>query len=352
MKIQKLNHQLLAWYNQHARDLPWRDSHDPYRIWISEVMLQQTRVETVIPYYQRWMMTFPDLARLAASGENEVMQLWEGLGYYGRVRNILKTSHILIKDNQGRFPETIKELKALPGIGDYIAGALASIAFGQNEIALDGNGLRVIARVVDYKEPVNRPAAKADIRQVMQEMLPEGNAGDFNQAVMDLGSLICTVKNPQCNHCPIQSECLAFKLGTQSKVPIREAKKPLPQYEVVAAVIQQGNKVLIDKRKADGLLGGLWEFPGGKVEVGEDLHSALIREIKEELGVDFIIQKKLGKYKHAYTHFKVTVFVFSGQITSGEPRPLVADEIQWAAVQDLERYPMGKVDRLISLSII
>lgn len=351
MKFQSLTPRLLDWYRQNARALPWRETHDPYRVWISEVMLQQTRVETVIPYYMKWLAAFPTLSSLVAAEENQVMQIWEGLGYYGRVRNILKTAHILVEQYQGRFPNSVEELRKLPGIGDYIAGALASIALGQDEIALDGNGLRVIARVIGYEQPINEPAGKADIRQIMREMLPQGSAGDFNQAIMDLGSMICLPRNPLCELCPIRNECSAFRNGTQALYPYRTKKKPIPQYSVVAAVIRRKDSVLIDKRRADGLLGGLWEFPGGKVEAGEDLHSALVREIKEELGVELMVCESLGTYKHAYTHFKVVVFVFSGDIIQGEPAALAADEIQWVAIPDLSQYPMGKVDRLISLSL-
>lgn len=352
MNTNKVGQQLLYWYQQNARDLPWRKTKEPYRVWISEVMLQQTRVETVIPYYQRWMASFPNLDSLGTSTENKIMSAWEGLGYYCRARNIQKTARILLDEHKGKFPRDIRELKKLPGIGDYIAAALASIVFNCDEAALDGNGLRVFSRLTEYQHPINEAGRKVGLKQVMQDALTHGYAGEFNQAVMDLGSLICTTKKPDCESCPIKSECLAFKHGSQEIFPLRLTKKPLPHYDVVAAVIQNGDKVLIDKRRADGLLGGLWEFPGGKVEQGENNHTALIREIKEELGVDFCISSECGKYRHAYTHFKITVYVFSGRITNGEPVALAADEIRWAALEELSQYPMGKVDRLISLSLL
>jgi A/G-specific adenine glycosylase len=281
MDFSQIGRLLTQWYQSHSRDLPWRASKDPYRIWISEVMLQQTRVETVIPYYARWMAVFPNLESLSKAGEQEVMQLWEGLGYYSRARNLVKAAHVLITEYQGKFPDTVQELKKLPGVGEYMAGALASIALGRDEIALDGNGLRVIARLVVYTAPINTPASKQAIGDIMRQMLPSGSAGDFNQAIMDLGSLICTPRNPLCASCPLHSECRAFLQGKPEAYPIKARKTPIPHYVVVAAVIRVGNKVLIDKRKADGLLGGLWEFPGGKVEAGEDLPGALKREFRK-----------------------------------------------------------------------
>ncbi len=342
---------MAQWYQSHSRDLPWRATNDPYRIWISEVMLQQTRVDTVIPYYAKWMAAFPDLESLFRAGEQEVLQLWEGLGYYSRARNLVKAARVLITEYQGRFPVTVEELRKLPGVGEYMAGALASIAMGRDEIALDGNGLRVIARLVEYSTPINIPISKQEIGDIMRQMLPPGRAGDFNQAIMDLGSLICTPKNPHCASCPLRSECRAFRQGKPEAYPIKARKAPIPHYVVVAAVIREENRVLIDKRRADGLLGGLWEFPGGKVETGEDLPGALKREILEELGVSLIVENEIGQYKHAYTHYRVTVHVFNGRIPRGEPRALEADEIRWVDISDLDQFPMGKVDRLISRAL-
>jgi A/G-specific adenine glycosylase len=342
---------LLEWYQRHARQLPWRESRDPYRVWISEAMLQQTRVETVIPYYQKWMSTFPSLKELAKADERDVLQLWEGLGYYSRARNVLKTARIVAEEYQGQFPLSLNELKKLPGVGEYMAGAIASIALGKDEIALDGNGLRVLARLTDYQVPINKADSKAVLGGVMRQMLPPGRAGEFNQAIMDLGSSICTPKKPDCEKCPLGIQCEARRRGTQDRVPLKERKAPVPHHLVVAAVIRQGDAVLIDKRRANGLLGGLWEFPGGKLEVGEDFQMALTREICEELGVELKVGVALGKYRHAYTHFKVTVHVFSGEIVAGTPRALAADEIRWVPIHELAQYPMGKVDRLISLSL-
>ena len=347
-----ISRELLAWYDCNARGLPWRASQDPYRVWVSEVMLQQTRVDSVIPYYLNWLKAFPDIQHLAAADERRVMQLWEGLGYYSRARNMLKTARLLMEQRAGRFPDSIDELKKLPGIGDYIAGALASIAFGRDEVALDGNGLRVMARLVAFNQPVNEVAGKNAIRELLQDMLPSGRAGDFNQAIMDLGATICLPRKPLCDQCPLKRHCLAFRNGSQDNFPLKIKKKPIPQYAVAAAVIRRDGRVLVDKRRADGLLGGLWEFPGGKVEEGEDFQTALVREIMEELGVHIAVRTRLGTYRHAYTHFKVIVTAFEAEILHGEPAALAADEIQWVKPVELDQYPMGKVDRLIAHSLL
>ncbi|MDK2982266.1 MAG: A/G-specific adenine glycosylase [Chloroflexota bacterium] len=352
MNTESITRDLLAWYDRSARDLPWRASHDPYRVWISEVMLQQTRVDTVIPYYRAWLETFPDVQALAAADERRVMQLWEGLGYYSRARNLLKTARGLVAERGGQFPDTVAELKKLPGVGDYIAGALASIAFGLDEVALDGNGLRVLARLSAFDQPVNAPAGKKAIRALMQSMLPTGRAGDFNQAIMDLGATICVPRSPLCADCPLQPHCQAYQENLQDELPRKVKKKPVPEYPVVAAVIRRGEHVLVDKRRADGLLGGLWEFPGGKVEPGETLEEALVREIREELGVAVSVGAALGTYRHAYTHFKVVVTAFETHILSGEPAALESDELQWVLPAELDQYPMGKVDRLIAHSLL
>lgn len=342
---------LLAWYRQNGRSLPWRGAFDPYRVWISEVMLQQTQVDTVIPYYARWMGRFPDLAALAAAQEQDVLQVWEGLGYYSRARNILRCAKVLISDHAGQLPREVNQLKALPGIGTYIAGAIASIAFGIKAPALDGNLKRVLARLAEFRFAVNEEKNAAELRQMLIEILPDKKPGDLNQAFMDLGATICLPRNPLCGECPLKNECTAFQKGIQNELPVKTKKAPVPHYQVVAAVIVKGNKALIDKRSSGGLLGGLWEFPGGKVEPGETLAEALRRELNEELGVGIAVGEPLGSYRHAYTHFKVTVHTFKAEIVKGEPKPLESEQAEWVAISRLGEYPMGKVDRLIALDL-
>ena len=339
---------LLAWYQNNARSLPWRGHADAYAVWVSEIMLQQTRVDTVIPYFLRWMERFPTLDVLASSSEQEVLNVWEGLGYYSRARSLLKAARKIKKSWDGRLPTIRAELQKLPGFGRYTAAAVASIAFGQDEVVLDGNVKRVLSRVLNISEAVNSPTGEKLLWQCAEKMLTPGQAGAYNQAVMDLGAIICTPHSPDCSNCPVTTLCEAYKLGIQEERPVLIEKKPIPHYLVAAAVIHRGDKVLIARRPSKGLLGGLWEFPGGKVEADETLQQALAREIREELGATVTVGAELGKYKHAYTHFRVTLHAFHSELTNEEPVALEASELRWVEPQLLAGYPMGKIDRMIS----
>lgn len=339
---------ILAWYKSHARSLPWRGHIDPYAVWVSEIMLQQTRVDTVVPYFTRWMEHFPTLEVLAASDEQDVLALWEGLGYYSRARTLLKAARMVLEEFGGKVPRERKTLETLPGVGRYTAAAIASIAFGQDEPVLDGNVKRVLARVTNFLHPVNTPAGEKELWRLAEEMLPEGQAGEYNQAVMDFGATLCTPRNPDCGNCPVQKICLSYRLGVQLERPVMVEKAPVPTIQVAAAVIHRGGTVLIARRPSRGLLGGLWEFPGGKMENGETLPQALKREIQEELRATIEVEKQMGEYRHAYTHFKVQLTAFYASLEGSEPVPLEASEIRWVEIQELKNFPMGKIDRKIS----
>ncbi len=343
---------LLAWYARAARELPWRASKDPYKTWVSEIMLQQTRVDTVIPYYQRWMQKFPTLGTLANSSLQEVLSAWEGLGYYGRARNLHKAAQLVQKEYAGRLPEDVKSLRKLPGIGKYSAGAIASIAFGRDEPALDGNIRRVLARLFRMDEPLGSPAAENLLWRLAADHLPQGKAGEYNQALMDLGSQICTPHNPQCAHCPLAQLCQAYIFAVQDEFPVTIPRAPIPHLTVTAAVIWDGLQVLIAQRPAQGLLGGLWEFPGGKLQENEDLVTCLQREIMEELAAKINVHNPIGVYQHAYTHFRVSVHAFHCTLLgSSQPRPVQVDDLRWVRTEELASFPMGKIDRLISKNI-
>lgn len=347
----EISRRLLIWYRQHARRLPWREQVDPYRVWVSEIMLQQTRVETVIPYYHRWIERFPSLAALAGASEQEVLQAWEGLGYYSRARNLLRAARRVMAEHGGRLPSDPKALRRLPGIGRYTAGALASIAFGLDEPALDGNMRRVLARLNNLTLAARSPEGERLLWQMAQENLPAGQAGDYNQALMDLGALLCTPRSPDCERCPLNDLCQARALGVQEERPVLSPRPALPHHTVTAAVIRRDGKVLVARRPSGGLLGGLWEFPGGKLEAEEELGDGLRREICEELGVEVIVGAPLGVYHHSYTHFRITLHAFECRLAAGEPCPLEASELRWAAPAELASFPMGKIDRRIAGSL-
>ena len=344
-----LSENLLNWYAQSARQLPWRDQTDPYAIWVSEIMLQQTRVETVIPYYERWMQLFPNVATLAAASQQEVLAAWEGLGYYSRARNLQRAAQIVMLNYGGEVPSNLEEIRKLPGVGRYTAGAIASIAFNRDEPALDGNIRRVMARLFNVSEPARSPTGERKLWELVAANLPAGQAGAYNQALMDLGAAVCLPRAPDCAHCPVADFCQAFTLGLQEARPVGESRPVIPHQTVTAAVIWREGRVLIAQRPPDGLLGGMWEFPGGKLKPGEDLLACLKREICEELGAGISIDGSLGVYRHAYTHFKVTLHAFSCTLINGvEPSPLQVQALRWIEVSELPSYQMGKIDRKIA----
>ena len=316
-------------------------------------MLQQTRVETAEPYFHRWMERFPTLSALASAGEQDVLKVWEGLGYYSRARNLRQAAKIILRDLDGKIPASRAGLEQLPGIGPYTAGAISSIAFGQDEAALDGNIRRVLARFFNVEIPARSKEGEKAFWELARQNLPPGRAGDYNQAMMDLGATLCLPKNPLCALCPLAGHCEAKKLGLEGQRPVMNPRAAIPHYTVTAAVIRQDGKALIARRPVGGLLGGLWEFPGGKQEPGEDLPGCMRREIKEELGVEISVGEKIGVFRHAYTHFRVTIHAFECTLLKDQtPCPLEADEILWAQPGDLDQFPMGKIDRRIARAIM
>jgi len=349
--LKPFSRKLLDWYALNARDLPWRGHPDAYAVWVSEVMLQQTRVETVIPYFQRWMARFPSVQSLASASQQEVLNLWEGLGYYSRARNLHRGAQIVVQEYGGELPQEVQALRRLPGIGDYTAAAIASIAFGRDLPALDGNVRRVLSRVFDIREPAGSPEGKRLLQELAGANLPPGRAGEYNQALMDLGALVCKPRNPECPRCPLADECRARALGVQEERPVRQPKSKPPHHTVTAAVIHRNGEVLIAQRPQDGLLGGLWEFPGGKQEPGEDLSACLRRELGEELDIEVEIGEPLGVYHHAYTHFRVTLHAFHCTPLDREPQPREHSALRWVSPAELRDYPMGKIDRQIADSL-
>ena len=333
---------LLAWYRRNARTLPWRNHPDPYAVWVSEIMLQQTRVEAALPYFDEWMVRFPTIKSLAEASEQDVLNLWEGLGYYSRARNLHKAAKIVMEQYAGQLPRDLDVLRKLPGIGRYTVGAIASMAFGMDEPTLDGNIRRVFARVFDINLPADSSSGEKALWNLAAEYLPKGKAGDYNQALMDLGATICLSKNPRCLICPLIESCEARLKGIQDQRPVLKLKKKPPHYILAAAVILKNGRVLLAKRPSKGLLGGMWEFPNGRVDA--DPARELSKSLR--LGYQLKVQRNdaLGVVRHVYTHFKVTVYVFQCKFVSKSEN----QNLKWIRLKTLEDFPMGKVDRQIT----
>lgn len=350
--MNRLASKLLSWYESNKRTLPWRGhaQRSAYAVWVSEIMLQQTRVEAVIPYFETWMRLFPTVQAVANASEHDVLNAWEGLGYYSRARNLHKAAKIVVDQYNGEIPRDLEELRKLPGIGRYTRGAIASIAFGMDVSALDGNIKRVYARVFDVEEPVDSPAGEKILWELADINLPKGHAGDYNQALMDLGATICIPKNPRCLTCPVMKLCRARQEGTQNQRPVKMTKKAVPHYVHAAAVIIQRGRVLLAQRPSEGLLGGMWEFPNGRVD--DDPAAGLTKALK--LGYNLKLRlssaktagkkEALGMVEHGYSHFSVTVHVFRCELVSmpGETN------LKWVSLNRLDDYPMGKIDRQIA----
>ncbi len=343
-RILNIRRVLLDWYQDHHRDLPWRETSDPYRIWVSEVMLQQTQVATVLPYYHEFLIRFPNIARLASANLQEVLKAWEGMGYYARARNLHKAAGIVLAKNNGRLPKTWQDFRELPGVGDYIAAAVLSIAFDRPYAVVDGNVKRVISRFFAMEAPVNRPSSKNIYQQAASELLDPHQPGIYNQAMMELGAMICKPRNPGCTACPVKFGCLAYQSGRVADFPRKIKRKATPEYRIAVGIVFKNGRVLITRRKPEGLLGGLWEFPGGKIRKGEMAETACIREIKEEVNLTVGIDSHLSHVRHAYTHFKIRMEVFCCSHVSGRVRLNGPADHRWIKLEQLQNYPFPKAN--------
>jgi len=336
---------LLDWFSRHKRDLPWRETYSPYHVWISEIMLQQTQMERGVEYFKRWIARFPDLGSLATAQQDEVLKLWEGLGYYSRARNLHKAAQIVMDQHNGTLPTSTEALLALPGIGPYTARAIASIAFKQDVCVVDANVERVMARLYDIALPVKSRQAKEKINASVTALLPCGHARDFNQALMEFGSLVCSPRNPACAGCCLAGFCLARKNGVQEERPVI-VKAPSPIYiSMATGVLIHDGRILTQKRQADDIWGNLWEFPGGVVETGETPDQAVVREYLEETGLTVNHPVPIASFKHSFTRFRVTLYAFFVTLLSN-PQELTlqaAQEHRWASWSEILKlaFPAG-----------
>lgn len=331
---------LLDWYDANSRDLPWRRSSDPYGVWVSEIMAQQTQIDRVIGYYERWMERFPDIVTLARAHEEDVLKLWEGLGYYSRARNMLKAANVVVQEHDATFPSDFLAIRALPGIGEYTAGAISSIAYGLPEPAIDANVLRVFARLLDESKPVRESATKTRIAQQVCTGMPDNRPGDYNQAIMELGALICS-KRPTCDLCPVRSFCLAYERDTVAVRPILSTQKKTLRIDMATGVLVHDGRVLIQKRRPDDVWPGLWEFPGGKIETGETPEQAVVREYREEVELEIEIVQKVTVVSYSYTRYRVTMHCYLCRMSDGNPvLPIFheAEEGLWVTPDQLANY--------------
>lgn len=347
-----LQAKILAWYRHNQRKMPWRGEQDPYKIWVSEVMLQQTQVATVIPYYERFIARFPTLAALAEASLDEVLKLWEGLGYYARGRNLHRAAREVMAKHNGQLPQTYQELRQLPGFGAYTAGAVASIAFGERVPAVDGNVKRVVSRLFAIEDDITGQPGLARIEARAAELAQSApHPADWTQALMELGATLCTPTRPKCLLCPAgQGQCQAQQQGLADSLPVKPQKKPVPHYNVAAGIIYQDVKrerFLIAQRPFDGMLGGLWEFPGGKQEDGEALPDCLRREIKEELAMEIEVAELVTTVRHAFTHFKITLHAFAATWISGQPQAIGVANWAWVRLAELDQYAFARTDRKV-----
>ncbi len=340
---------LLRWYDGNKRHLPWRDAGDSYQVWVSEVMLQQTRVDQMAPYYERFIRRFPSVHALADATETEVLKAWEGLGYYSRARNLHRAARSLVGSGDGSLPRDHDELLRLPGIGSYTAAAISSIAFDAPHPVLDGNVTRVLCRLLRIEEEPRTAAAKTELIAAGERLLARRRPGDFNQALMELGARVCKPARADCDSCPVKAFCRArSELEDPAQLPAKGRRKQRPHFEVAAGMIwKRGGWLLIAQRPADGMLGGLWEFPGGKQEGSESLESCLQREIREELDFDIEVGAHLAQVDHAYSHFSITLHAFEAHYLSGRPRALGCADLKWIRPSQLPDYPMPRADRRI-----
>ena len=342
---------ILSWYNKNKKQFPWRDINNPYKIWVSEIMLQQTQVQTVIPFYNRWVLKFPSIKDVAKATDDELFKYWEGLGYYQRAQNLRSACIQILNDYDGVIPKHKKTLMELKGIGDYTSSAIASIAFNKAHYVIDGNVKRVMSRLLCLSDFLSNSMNKVD--NFLSHHISHKSPGDFNQALMDLGRYICTPKNPKCLDCPISNYCSAYLDNKTDRYPQKNYKKKiLPHYDIGVGIIWSNNKILITKRKKEGLLGGLWEFPGGKINKNETHKECIKREIKEELNIAVNISNFIVKVNHKYSHFGITLYAYHCHYKKGEIKCNTSDAFKWISPNTFSNYPFPRANHHIFPHII
>jgi len=342
---------LLSWYRKTRRDLPWRRTRDPYAIWVSETMLQQTRVETAVPYYERFLERFPDLHSLATATTDDVLGEWAGLGYYGRARNLQTAACQVIEEWGGELPDDVDGLSSLRGVGRYTAGAVASIAFDRPAPVVDGNVARVLTRLLEIREDVRSAPVVKRLWQEAEALARGKSPGDLNQALMELGATVCTPRSPRCEVCPIAAHCRARESGDPEAIPVKRPRPKPKRLEAAAAFLVRRGKALAVRRPPEGLLGGLWELPGGELHARESPEKGLVRSMHERVGLTLTGTEKLGTIRHVFTHRVLHLHVYRARGAKGRVRLAGFDAHRWLPPALLAELPqgasMGKALRLV-----
>lgn len=353
MQKERFATQILDWYRDNKREMPWRETKDPYKIWISEIMLQQTRVGQAWPFFERFISLFPTVFDLAKANQQQVLKAWEGLGYYSRARNLHAASKMIVEEFDGKLPEEYDEIIKLKGIGPYTAAAITSIAFGKPNAVVDGNVIRVITRYFGIEEDVRSARTTKQVQAQVDELISQKYPAEFNQGMMEIGATVCKPSNPNCLNCPIQTGCVATKTAKTDSIPYKSPAKKKPHKHIGVGIIQrEDRKVLIALRPENVMLGGLWEFPGGKKEEGETIQHTVERELKEELGVEVHAYKEFMKLKHIYSHFSITMHAYNCTLISGKPSPKSSQEVRWVDILELEQFPFPKANKQLTEKLI
>ena len=335
---------ILKWYKKNARQLPWREKTNYFKTWLSEVMLQQTQVNTVIPYYKKWIKKYSSFRDIAKTPIDILLKDWEGLGYYNRIRNFHKSATIISNNNQ--HPIKYNDLIKMPGVGPYMAGAILSIALNQPYPAIDSNINRIISRILCINKTDKKFSKK--IYNYIQKIISIKKPGFFNQALMDIGSIICKPKNPKCEICPLKNNCKAYKKGIVNLYPMKNLKNKKPLIKVCVAILNNKNKFLLTKRLDNAFLGGLWELPGGKIKKGENKKKCIQRELKEELGINNIkIENQLNETRHTYSNFNVLLYPFVTSVWTGKPKNLASSDLKWVTKKSMEKFPIPSATKTI-----
>ena len=347
---QRFRRRLLKWYAEHQRDLPWRRSQNPYRVWVSEVMLQQTQVATVEPYFRRFLKAFPTVKKLAAADDQDVLRLWEGLGYYRRARQLHAAAKTIVAEHRGRFPQDVETLQTLPGIGRYTAGAIASIAYDQRAPILEANTIRLLSRLIGFRDDPTKRLGQRVLWQTAEDVLPRKDIARFNQALMELGSLVCTPTSPRCDNCPVASLCVAFESGLAEVIPRTAQRKKFVDVTEAAVVVRKNGQILLRQCPEGQRWAGLWDFPRFELQSEGPLfvRDELVHKVRAQTGVVVRPGPLLKTIKHGVTRHRITLQCYTARYLSGRISRRRGGNLHWTRPAQLDAFPLSTTGRKLA----